>query len=81
MSKLTFENLKVFDIINIQPITFIRTPDPTELCELDSMHILADWLYYASQNNMVSRERYIHLSTYLDTIPIIGKYRRTLLII
>ena len=81
MSNLTFKNLKIFDIINKESNTFIRTPEPSELCELDSMYILADWLYYASKNNMVSQERYINLSNYLDTIPIIGKYHRNLCII
>ena len=42
MSKLTFNNLKLFDISNKQSNTFIRTPEPTELCELDSMYMLAD---------------------------------------
>jgi hypothetical protein len=78
MSKLTVKNLKLFDIISQQSHTFIRTPEPTELCELDSMYILADWLYYAYLNNMISQERYINLYTYLDTIPIIGKYHRNL---
>ena len=41
MSNLTFKNLKLFDIINTESDTFIRTPEPTELCELDSMMILA----------------------------------------
>ena len=80
MSNLTFKNLKLFDIINKESTTFIRTPEPTELGELDSMYILADWLYDASQNNMVSRERYINLSTYLDTIPLIGMYYRNIFI-
>ena len=73
MSQLTFNNLNMFDILNKQSITCIRTPEATELCELDSMYRLADWLYYASRNIMVSQDIYIHLSTYLDTIPIIGK--------
>ena len=80
MSNLTFKNLKIFDIINTESHTFIRTPEPTEICELDSMYILADWLYYASQNNIVSQERYINLSNYLDTIPVIGLYFHSLFI-
>jgi hypothetical protein len=78
MSKLTFKNLKLFDLINKQCHTCIRTPEPTELCELASMYILADWLYDAYCNNLVSQERYINLYNYLDTIPIIGKYHRNL---
>ena len=81
MSKLTCENLKLFDIINKQSNTCIRTPEPTELCELDSMYILADWLYSASLDNMVSQERYITLSKYLDTIPVIGEYHLNIIII
>ena len=64
MANLTFKNLKIFDIINKESNTFIRTPEPTELGELDSMYILADWLYDASENNMVSQERYINLSKF-----------------
>ena len=78
MANLTFNNLKIFDIINQESNTFIRTPEPTELGELDSMYILADWLYDASLNNMVSQERYINLSIFLNTIPIIDIYFRNL---
>ena len=81
MSNLTFKNLNCFDIINKESNTFVRTPEPSELGELDSMYILADWLYYASLHKLVSQERYINLSNYLDTIPIIGKYHRNLCII
>ena len=81
MSKLTCKNLKLFDILNKQSNTFIRTPEPTELCELDSMMILADWLYSASRDNVISQERYINLTNYLDTIPSIGEYHRNLFII
>ena len=49
MSNLTLKNFKMFDIINKESSTFIRTPEPSELCELGSMYILADCLYYASQ--------------------------------
>ena len=43
------------------------------------MYILADWLYDASQNHMVSQERYKQLSKYLDTIPLVGMYFRNIL--
>lgn len=78
MSNLTFKNLKIFDIINKESDTIIRTPEPTELGELDSMYILADWLYDAHFNNIISQERYINLFKYLDTIPIINLYYRNL---
>ena len=73
MPKLTFKNLKLFGKLNNQSNTFIRTPEPAELCELDAVYILAEWLYYASLTNMVSPELCINLSTYLDAIPSTGK--------
>jgi hypothetical protein len=76
MFTLTIKSLKLFDIINKQSNTFNRTPEPTEIGELESMYISADWLYYASLNSLVSQERYISLSNYLDTIPVNGKYHR-----
>jgi hypothetical protein len=78
MLKLSLKNLKLFDIINKESNTFIRTPEPSEAGELDSMYLLADWLYWASLNNLVSQERYINLSTYLNTIPSVGEYFKML---
>lgn len=78
MLKLTLKNLKLFDNINKDTNNFIRTPEPSEVCELDSMYLLADWLYWASQNNLVSQERYKNLSEYLNTIPTVGEYFRVL---
>jgi hypothetical protein len=46
MLKLTLKNFKLFDIINKESNTFIRTPEQSEVCELDSMYVLADWLYW-----------------------------------
>ena len=78
MLKLSLKNLKLFDNINKETNSFIRTPEPSEVCELDSMYLLADWLYWASQNNLVSQERYKNLSEYLNTIPSVGEYFRAL---
>ena len=64
MSELSFKNLKIFDMINKQSNMFIRTPEPTELGELDSMYRLADLLYYAYLNDMVSQEIYIYIYIY-----------------
>ena len=69
MLKLSLNNVKLFDNINKETYIFIRTPEPSEVCELDSMYLLAGWLYWASQNNLVSQERYINFSKYLNTIP------------
>ena len=74
MSKLTFNTSKIVDILNKRSNTFIRTPEPTELCELDSMMILADWLNSASRDHVISQDIYIYLSKYLNTIPNIGEY-------
>ena len=76
MLKLTLKNLKVFDNINKETNNFIRTPEPSEVCELDSMYLLADWLVWASQNNLINQERYTNLSNYLNTIPSVGEYLR-----
>jgi hypothetical protein len=64
MSKLTPDNNDLFYILNTQSNTFIGTPEPTDLGELDSMYVLADWLYWASLNTMVSQEiyKFINLS-------------------
>jgi hypothetical protein len=78
MYKLTIQKLKLFDILNNPSNTFIRTPEPTEIGELESMYRLADWLCYASLNSLVSQEGCINLSNYFDTIPVIGKYHRHL---
>ena len=78
MLKLTLKNLQLFDIINKESNTFIRTPEPSEACELESMYLLADWLHWASKNNLVSQERYIELSKYFNTIPSVGEYFKVL---
>ena len=36
--------LKLFDNLNKETNTFIRTPEHSEVFELDSMYLLADWL-------------------------------------
>ena len=78
MLKLTRKSLSLFDITNKETIIFIRTPEPSEACELESMYILADWLHWASLNNLISQERYINLSAYLNTIPSVGEYFKIL---
>ena len=65
MSKLTLKNLNLFDILSKQHSTLIRTPEPTELCELDSVMILADWLDSAPRDNVISQELYIEIYIYI----------------
>ena len=74
MLMLNLKKLKLFDTINKETNTFIRTPEPSEAGELESMHLLADWLYWASLNNLVIQERYNKLSEQLNTIPSVGEY-------
>ena len=54
--------------MNTETTNFIRTLEPSEACELESMYVLADWLSYASENILVSQERYQMLLEYLNTI-------------
>ena len=46
MLNFTLKNLKLFDTLNKETNTSIRTPEPSEACELDSMYLVADWLYW-----------------------------------
>ena len=78
MLNLTLNNLKLFDIINKETNTVISTPELSEACKLESMHLLSDWLYWASLNNLVAQARYIELSKYLNTIPTVGEYFKML---
>ena len=44
MLKSHLKNLKLIDTITKATNKFIRTPEPSEACELDYMYVLADWL-------------------------------------
>ena len=41
---------------------------------------MADWLYWVSKNNKISKKRYVAMAEYFDTKPVIGTYFRALLI-
>lgn len=77
MCKLTFKNVKLFNII--QNDTFIRTPEASEISELEYLYDLADSLYFATMNNKVCNKKFIKLATQLDSIPLVGEYFRKLL--
>ena len=64
MSKLSLKSLELYDNINTETTTCIRTPEPSEACELGSMYLLYDLLWRASLNNLVSQERCKQLSEY-----------------
>ncbi len=41
---------------------------------------MANWLYWASNNNKISNKKYIDMAEYFDTMPLIGEYFRALLV-
>ena len=79
--KLTFENIQIFETLNEEG-RFIQTTEPSEFeeveSELNSLYIMADWLYWVSKNTKISKKLYIAMAEYFDTIPVIGTYFRHL---
>ncbi len=57
---------------------FMRTPEASELDELEARYRLADWLYLASTEGNISDKQYIRYGKYLDTIPLVCDYFRFL---
>jgi hypothetical protein len=75
---LTFASLRIFDLVDTRSGHFTRTPEASEVDELESLYLLAEWLVWAQKNQLVSCARYLELSCYLDTIPTVGDYFRSL---
>jgi len=75
---LTFESLRIFNLVDSRSGQLTRTPEASELDELESLYLLAEWLAWAQKNELVSGARYFELSCYLDTIPTVGGYFRIL---
>jgi hypothetical protein len=75
--KLTMKNLRILNSLNSSGLV-IRTPEASEVAELDSSYRLADWLYRASVKNKIKEKPYIRHAEYLDTIPLVGPYYRLL---
>ncbi len=73
--KLNFHNLRLHNIV-IGEGNFTRTPEASELDELEVRYRLADWLYLASTEGNISDKQYIRYGNYLDTIPLVGDYFR-----
>ncbi len=71
--KLNFGNLRLHNIVTDEG-TFTRTPEASELDELEVRYKLADWLYLASTEGNISDKQYIRYGNYLDTIPLVGAY-------
>ena len=74
---LTFKNLSILDLVNSQG-TYTRTPEGSEVDELESMYLLVEWLTWAQKNHLLDDKRYLALSCYLNTIPTVGEYLRSL---
>ena len=75
--KLTMKNLRIFNSVNPSG-RVIRTPEVSEVGELDSRYRLADWLYQVSAKRKISEKQYIRHAEYLDSVPLVGDYYRLL---
>ncbi len=73
--KLNFWNLRLHSIVNGEG-NFTRTPEASELDELEVRYRLADWLYLASTEGNISDKQYIRYGNYLDTVSLVGDYFR-----
>ena len=70
--KLTFKNLSVLDLVNSQG-NYTRTPEGSEVDELELMYELAEWCFWAGRTNLVTKERYTNLANYFNIIPSVGE--------
>jgi hypothetical protein len=75
--KLSFERLRLHNLVN-ETGTFTRTPEASELDELEGLYVLADWLFHVSTKGTICDKQYIRYGTYLDTVPLVGEYFRYL---
>ena len=73
--KLTMNNLRILNSLNSSGLV-IRTPEASEVGELDSRYRLADWPYRASVKNKIKEKPYIRQAEYLDVVPLVGDYYR-----
>ena len=71
------KNLRIFNSLNSEG-RVVRTPEVSEVGELDSRYRLADWLYCVSTQSRITDKQYIRHSKYLDTLPLVGDYFRFL---
>jgi hypothetical protein len=73
--KLTMKNLRIFNSMNSEG-QVIRTPEPSEVGELNSKYRLANWLHCVASQNKITDKQYIRHADYLDSIPLVGDYFR-----
>ena len=71
-NKLTFKNSSVLDLVNSQG-NYTRTPEGSEVDELELMYELAEWCFWAGRNNFITKERYTNLVKYFNSIPSVGE--------
>ena len=77
-SPLTFQILRIFNLVDSRSGNYTRTPEGSEVDELESMYLLAEWLAWAQKNQLLDNKRYLELSCFLNTIPTVGEYLRIL---
>ncbi len=75
--KLTMKNLRIFNSMNSEG-QVIRTPEASEVGELDSRYRLADWLYCVATQIKITDKQYIRHAKHLDSLPLVGDYFRFL---
>ena len=49
-SLLTFKNLSILNLVDTSSGNYTRTPEGSELDELESMYLLTEWLAWAQKN-------------------------------
>jgi hypothetical protein len=74
----TFQSLRIFNLVDSRSGNFTRWPEGSEVDELESTYLLAEWLAWAQKNQLIANNRYVELSCYLDTMPTVGGYARLL---
>ena len=77
-SPLTFKSLSILNLADSSSGNYRQTPEGSEVDELESMSLLAEWLAWAQTNQFLTNKRHLELSCYLDTIPTVGGYVRLL---
>jgi hypothetical protein len=78
-NKLSFKRLRLHNLVN-ETGTFTRTPEASELDELEGLYALADWLFWVAtkEKNNICDKQYNRYAKYLDTVPLVGEYFRYL---
>ncbi len=73
--KLTMKNLRIFNSMHSEG-QVIRTPEVSEVGELDSKYRLANWLHCVAIQSKITDKQYIRHAKHLDSLPVVGDYCR-----